>query len=306
MKNFKVACVIPTFNGVKDLNRLLLSLQAQTYPFDLFIIDSDSSDGTYELASQSEAKVFRIKSSDFNHGGTRQYMIDENPLYDLYLFLTQDAILYDQDSIRKLVDHFDDGDVGAVCGRQLPHSDANLFAQHARYYNYPENSVTKTVADSSLYGIRTPFMSNSYAAYRATAMTDVGGFPNHVILSEDMYVAAKMLLQGWKVSYAGDAKCRHSHNYSLKEEFCRYFDIGVFHSREPWIRQSFGGAGGEGLRFLKSEFKFIGVRRFYLWPSFFIRNILKFFAYKLGQHEKHIPLSLTKNFSMHKGFWQTK
>ena len=146
-------------------------------------------------------------------------------------------------------------------------------------------------------------MSNSFAAYRRTALRKVGGFPSNIILSEDMYVAAKMLLDGWKIVYSGDAQCYHSHNYTIIEEARRYFDIGVFHARESWIRKTFGGAGGEGLRFVISELQFLGGRRWFLWPSSLLRNAVKLFAYKLGQKERHLPLALKKHLGMNKGFW---
>lgn len=59
-----------------------------------------------------------------------------------------------------------------------------------------------------------------------------------------MYFAAKSVLNGYKVAYIAEAMVRHSHNYSLTEEFKRYFDIGVFHADQQWIRNDFGGAGG--------------------------------------------------------------
>lgn len=56
----------------------------------------------------------------------------------------------------------------------------------------------------------------------------MGGFPEDVIGSEDAYVAARMLLGGYAVRYATTAEVYHSHDYSVLEEFRRYFDIGVF------------------------------------------------------------------------------
>jgi rhamnosyltransferase len=146
-------------------------------------------------------------------------------------------------------------------------------------------------------------MSNSFAAYRASALQAVGGFPVHVIFAEDMFVAARMLLSGWKVAYAGSAQCRHSHNYSFLEEFRRYFDMGVFHAREPWIRQAFGGAGGEGIRYVKSELKFLGAAHFFQWPGAILRNAVKLLAYKLGQKETRLPVALKRKLGMHRRYW---
>lgn len=299
----KIACIIPTYNGKNELCRLLSSLSKQALKFDIFIVDSSSVDGTLEVAQSSDAHVVTISSSNFNHGGTRQMMVEQNPEYDIYIFMTQDAYLTSADSFSRLIKYFDDSSVGAVCGRQLPHLDADHLSRHARKFNYPEESIIKDLDSIPLLGIKSAFMSNSFAAYRKSAFLDAGGFPDHVILSEDMYLAAKMLLQGWKVAYSGEAVCRHSHNYSITEEFRRYFDIGVFHARENWIRDQFGGAGSEGMRFIKSELQFLGLRFLYLWPAALSRNFVKLLAYKIGQNEGRLPVWLKKRFSMHKAYW---
>jgi rhamnosyltransferase len=161
----------------------------------------------------------------------------------------------------------------------------------------------KSIADVPKFGIKTAFMSNSFAAYRRDALEKVGGFPEHVIFAEDMYATAKMLLMGWRVVYAGNAKCRHSHNYTIVEEFERYFDMGVFHAREPWIRQHFGGAGGEGMRFVKSELHFLGLRRLHVWPSAILRNAVKLLGYKLGQQDAKLPIGLKRKLGMYKRYW---
>lgn len=299
----RIACIIPTYNGKADLQRLLDSLVLQTVRFDTLIIDSSSSDGTQELALKCARSLIVIPSVEFNHGGTRQLIVDQNPIYDIYVFLTQDACLADTQSIERIVEPFEDCQVGAVCGRQIPHFNATPLAQHARYFNYPDGVQVKSMADADKFGIKTAFISNSFAAYRSTALKEIGGFPEHVIFAEDMYVAAKMLMAGWKVAYAGNAQCRHSHNYSLAEEFARYFDMGVFHAREPWIRENFGGAGSEGARYVKSELRFLGLHRIYMWPNAALRNLFKLLAYKLGQKESILPIMIKRKLGMYKRYW---
>lgn len=300
----KTACLIPTYNGETDLPKLLDSIQNQTLVVSVFIADSSSTDRTVQIAKERGVEITPISKDLFNHGGTRQLLADRYQGYDVFVYLTQDAYLADPSSLERMLAYFDDPEVGAVCGRQLPHLDARPLARHARLFNYPEGSLTKTLEDAPRLGIKTAFMSNSFAAYRAAALKKVGGFPSNVILSEDMYVAAKMLMGDWKIVYSGEAKCYHSHNYTIAEEARRYFDIGVFHARESWIRKTFGGAGGEGLRFVRSELSFLGARSWFLWPSSLLRNAVKLFAYKLGQKEKHLPLALKKHLGMNKGFWR--
>lgn len=298
-----IACIIPTFNGESYIVELLQSIHLQDTKTDIYIVDSSSADMTVDLARPLVKNIKIIPSYEFNHGGTRQLMIDSIPHYDIYVLLTQDTILCKDNSISELVHYFNDSLVGAVCGRQLPHSDANVFSAHARFFNYSELSQIKSASDIKNLGLKTAFMSNSFSAYRAEAIKDVGGFPSGIIFGEDMYIAAKMLLNGWKIAYSSNATCFHSHNYSLMQEFSRYFDMGVFHSRESWIRLRFGGASGEGLKYVKSEIHFLGLQHMYLWPLALIRNFVKLMGYKLGTQESLLPIWVKKRIGMNSNYW---
>lgn len=300
----QIACIIPTYNGRADLNRLIQSLKDQSVTFDLIIVDSGSVDGTAELGQQQANTFIPIDKRDFNHGGTRQMIVNRFPDYDIFVFLTQDAVLDNPDSIKTLVDNFKDLRIGAVCARQLPHLDANHFAEHARLFNYPPDSRVVDKSSASNFGLKAAFMSNSFSAYRAQALREVGGFPANVILSEDMYVGARMILSGWKIAYDSEAICRHSHNYTIKEEFKRYFDQGVFHAQQPWIRHHLGGASGEGYAYLRSELRFLARRAKVQWPVSLARSAAKLLGFKLGQMESSLPIMVKKGLSMHRGFWK--
>lgn len=292
--------VVPTRNGLGGLKHLIASLPSGG---DLFVIDSSSTDGTAEYLVEQGVDHLVIPQREFNHGATRQRALHERPGYSFYVFLTQDVYLAEPQALERLLAHFDDDEVGAVCGRQLPHLDANPLAAHARRFNYPEQSRDKRLADAAELGIKTAFMSNSFAAYRATALLQAGGFPDHVILAEDMYATARMLQQGWKVAYAGDACCHHSHNYTPWQEFKRYFDTGVLHASEPWIQQELGGAGGEGRRFVVSELRYLGREALTWLPASLLATAMKLLGYQLGKQYKRFPLRLCKALSMHRGYW---
>ena len=260
----EVLVIIPCYNPDEKLNLLMHRLDEQIVGFHLLIIDSGHNK-SYQRSLKfkcHDVSVVNIDPSEFNHGGTRQWGIGLHPEEDFYVFLTQDAILVDEHSLENLIAPFAYEKIGAAYGRQLPHNDATLFASTAREINYGAESHVYSFADRGKYGMKTCFMSNSIAAYRRTAMEDVGGFPTNTILSEDMYVAAKMLMKGWKIGYAADACVYHSHNYTIMQEFKRYFDIGVFHARERWIRDTFGAAEGEGKKYVMYETKkFYKLRR---------------------------------------------
>ena len=300
-----VGLVIPTYNAGRRWSNCLCQVKNQDLTLaKILVIDSSSTDQTAALAEAAGLDVNLIAKESFNHGGTRQYALSQLIGVDVVIYLTQDALLTGPHSLTQIIAPFIDPAVAAVCGRQLPHHDANPLAAHARSFNYPWQQTVKSLEDASRYGLKTAFISNSFAAYRVSALNDVGGFPSDVILAEDMYVAAKMLAQGWKIAYAGDATCYHSHNYTPWQEFQRYFDTGVFHAREPWIRELLGGAGGEGMRYVISELKSLGLKNLHWWPASLLSNSFKLAGYKLGQLERWLPVALKRRLSMHAGYWE--
>jgi rhamnosyltransferase len=217
--------------------------------------------------------------------------------------MTQDAILEASDALHDLLSAFSDTTVACAYGRQLPHADATPLAAHARYFNYPAASHVLSMADQSLLGLKTCFLSNSFAAYRLADLQAVDCFPSNVILGEDMSVAARLLMAGMRLAYVAEACVYHSHNYTLIQEFRRYFDTGVFHARTPWLLEAFGGAGGEGLRFVRSQLAFLW-RQAPAWLSLaLISTFAKWLGYKLGRNEAYLPLYIKRWCSMHRGYW---
>lgn len=301
----KVGVIVPTLNAGPGWKEWLFWLKAQKIPAgQVLVIDSGSADDTVKLAERAGAIVHVISQGGFDHGGTRQLGVAALQCEDILVFLTQDAMFANEDALGNLLAPFKDPEVFAAYGRQLPHKNAQPIEAHARLFNYPAQSRVKELADSKELGLKTAFISNSFAAYRREALMSVGGFPSGTIFGEDTIVAARMLLQGWKVAYCADAQVYHSHHYTFRQEFRRYFDVGVLHAREPWIQESFGGAAGEGKRFVISELKYLLRHAPWLIPSALIRTVLKLLAYRLGKLEARLPVWLKKRLSMHRRFWE--
>ena len=303
----KIAICIPILNAAETAHLFIGALQRQSFAdLEKLVIDSESTDGCVHIFSAAGFKVHSIPCGSFNHGKARQLGTELLSGAELIIFMTQDAILAGPHSVRQLIAAFDDPHVGAAYGCQLPREDAKLVAAHARIFNYPVKSHVRSKMDISRYGIKSAFISNSFAAYRWSALEAIGGFPTRCIVSEDTYVAARMLLAGWKVAYCAEAQVYHSHSYNWRQEFQRYFDIGVFHAREPWIRGKFGGAEGEGGRFLRSEMKYLARHAPHLIPSALVRTVVKYLGFRAGLVEKHLPLQVKRRMSMQKAFWNAE
>lgn len=300
----KVGLIVPTLNAGSLWESWLKAFEQQTRKPDcLLVIDSSSSDDTVALARAQDFDVQVIPKSEFNHGGTRQFGVNRLSAMDIIVFLTQDALLAKPDAIERLLEAFADQRVGAAYGRQLPHRDAGPIAAHSRLFNYPAESQLRCMEDRARFGIKSVFISNSFAAYRYSTLMQVGGFPTDTIMNEDTYVAGRMLVSGWKIAYCADAQVFHSHDYGFLDEFKRYFDIGVFHTHTAWLQQTFGGASGEGLRFVISEMRYLMKYAPWLIPSAMLRTGLKWLGFKLGALHKGLPRAIRRGFSLHKTYW---
>jgi rhamnosyltransferase len=297
--------VIPTYNAREYWARLRSALDIQGIdPQQILIVDSSSTDGTDNLAEEAGYQVIRIPKSSFRHGRTRQMAVNQMPWAETLVFLTQDAIPYDDCAIVNLIAAFDDPEVGAAYGRQLPREEANAIEAHARLFNYPTVSEVRDLSSRVMLGFRATFFSNSFAAYRRSAFEQAGGFPSDSIVSEDVSVVAQMLMAGWSLAYQANAEVIHSHPMNFREEFSRYFDIAVHHSRTDWILEEFGHVGGEGARFLISEFGYLMRHAPNLIPLATLKNVMKWLGYQMGLREKYLPLWTKQALSAQRTFWK--
>jgi len=297
-----VSVVIPTYNASRYLDAQLKALRAQSVKeLEILVIDSSSSDRTLEIAKEYAVQTLSIRKEEFEHGGTRTLAGKTRSVGDILVYLTQDALPRNDEAIETLIQPLlTEHKCGVAFGRQIPYQDATPFAQHLRLFNYPSQSYVRTYADRTALGIRAAFCSNSFAAYRRKALESVGWFKTGLLMGEDMYACAKMLKQGYHVAYVADAAVYHSHNYSLRQEFKRYFDLGVFLKKEQWILDEFGTPEGEGLRFIRSELSFL-VRTGYphYVPLSLLRATAKGLGYRLGHLYRHVPRWLIRRVSMH-------
>jgi rhamnosyltransferase len=230
-KHPSVCLIVPTLNPMPVWREFLYALEQQTVqPLRKVMVDSSSVDGARELARERGWVVDVIPARRFDHGSTRRRALETFCSdADVALFLTQDAILSEPRAIEKLLRVFAEPTVAAVYGRQLPRSGAGPIEAHSRLFNYPESAAVRGPEQVAELGIRAAFFSNSWGAYRVKALRAVEALPQRSICSEDLYAAARLLVGGYRIAYAADASVRHSHDFSLGEEFRRYFDIGVFH-----------------------------------------------------------------------------
>ena len=300
-----VSVIVPVYRGEAYLPRLLASLRRQSLGCDeLWLVVTDSNSRIENLARSSGALHLPVERARFDHAGTRSEAAARST-GDVLVFLTQDVLPAQDTTLETLVGSLlADNGIGAAYGRQIPDEGARPAAKVKRLFNYPDESITKYAADRARFGLRTPFLSNAFAAYRRSALEEIGGFGHRELICEDVCAGAALLAAGWAIRYEAEAVVHHTHHFNLAEEFRRYFDIGVAHDRHRWILDRFGGSDREGMRYLGVGIRYLTTSgRFFKIPDFILRGLTGRVAYLLGRHHGRIPRSWCRSMSSFPDWW---
>jgi rhamnosyltransferase len=300
-----VSLLVPTHNGAATLAAFFAAVRRQDrQPDEILVADTASGDATVALCQAHGATVLPLTKAEFDHGGTRAALARQAS-GDILVFCTQDALLAGRESLSRLVAPLlADPTVACSYGRQLPHAGASPFAAHLRHFNYPPLSACRQFSDRQQLGLRTVFISNSFAAYARGPLLTVGYFKNNLIFGEDTCTLGRLLLAGYRVAYVSEAEVYHSHNYSFGEEFRRSFDIGVLHSLEPWLLRIFGRATGIGRRYGRSVLATLWRGgKYHLLPDCALRLAAKAVGYSLGRAHHKLPPPLRRKLSLNRAWW---
>jgi rhamnosyltransferase len=300
----QTAVIVLCLNAQAYMPTLLQAIsRLKNRPGGVLFIDSSSTDATVQLALAAGHRVHTINQNEFGHGRTRNVAMSLCKEFEYLVYLTQDASPQGDEWLNCLLKPFEDKQVALVYGRQLPRSSANKQERFARAFNYPEFSNRTEITDLTV-GIKSIFCSNSFAAYRKSALIEVGGFPEQLPMGEDMAVALRLLQSGYARYYEASALAIHSHSYTLVEELKRYFDIGTLMVLDPELNRARVSSSGEGLRFFRQELSQVGG---FLRPltscQVLLRTCAKFAGFWLGQRYRIMPTHLRQRISMHSYFW---
>jgi rhamnosyltransferase len=299
----QISVLIPTWQAGPGLERLLVALRGQKVPpAEVIVVDSSSTDGTPERAARSGCCVEVIPRERFNHGATRN-MCADMAQGDILVFMTQDARPAGPFFLGELVRPIVEGRASASYARQVAHPHALPLERFARSFNYPSRSQVRTLDDVPRMGFRAFFFSNVASAVSREAFCAVGGFPDWVIMDEDVLLCARLLRAGYAVAYQAEAVVYHSHAYTLAQHFRRYFDIGTFVSQAGDVLQG-ARTGPEGMRYVWRQVRYLARRGEWLWiPAALVETAAKFAAFQLGLRQQHLPRALKQKLSLHAAFW---
>lgn len=300
-----ISILIPTYNAENYIEELVKALDKQKigpdYIKEVIIVDSSSTDNTINILKRLAAtyeyiNYYVIENKMFDHGGTRNFMA-QLAKGKYLLYMTQDAIPYDNLLLANLLEDLKKEDVLLAYARQLPKKDASDLEIFARSFNYPNRSIIKEYNSISTLGIKAFFNSNVCCMYNRECFESYEGFPENIILNEDMILASKIILDQKKISYNASAKVLHSHNYNLIQQFKRYFDIGIAFENTRYLLK-YASNEKEGLKMVKNQLNYlITKRKRHLIPYAILENVIKYFGYYIGKKHKLFPIFIKKKMS---------
>ena len=251
MSGKTISVIIPTLNAAEYIENLISRLNLQTVkPDEIVVVDSASDDNTVDLCGKYDnVRVIEIQRKDFDHGKTRDMAL-RTCESEFILFTTQDAVPNNEFYIENLLKPFEDESVAIASGRQIAREDAWQMEKLVREFNYPAVSHIRSKADLPQYGIKTYFFSDVCSVYRKDIYEQLGGFEFPLSTNEDMFFAAKVIENGYKIAYAAEAEVVHSHNFSLKEQYSRNVIIGAELERHKELLSG-ASADAEGMKLVK-------------------------------------------------------
>ncbi|MBQ7724628.1 MAG: glycosyltransferase [Lachnospiraceae bacterium] len=259
--------------------------------------------GTDFIKKNPGVEIHNISGKEFDHAGTRNKAARYSDA-EFLIFMTQDAVPADTRLISNLLKPMEDVSVAVSYGRQLPGKDAGIIERYNRDFNYPDKDRLKTAKDIPELGIKTIFCSDVCACYRRSFFDEMGGFSEPAIFNEDMVFAYDAIKAGMGIYYSSEAKVVHSHEYTVKQQFKRNFDLGVSQAVHPEV---FGNikSEGEGKKLVKGCIKkLLSNHSAYLIPGFIVHCAARFLGYKLGRNYKHLSRRMIMMCTNNVGYWK--
>ena len=305
MSQYTVDVMIPTYKPGQEFAELLPRLLKQTYPIRSIRVVNTGKKFWNPAWEQLSDKIMveHIQPSEFDHGGTRRAMAESSDA-DLLLFMTQDAMPYDNACVEHLVEKFSLPHVKAAYARQLPRDDCRTLERFTRGFNYPDESDIKDAGDLPKLGVKTFFCSNVCAMYDRRTYEELGGFVESTLFNEDMIYAGHLVQAGYAIAYAADAKVWHWHNYTAKDQLKRNFDLAVSQVDAGGLFTQVKSES-EGIRLVKMTLKhFIKKGQFYYIPKIITQNGAKYIGYRLGKNYKKLPKKWILKISLNPWYWK--
>lgn len=247
--NIDIIC--PLYNAEKDIENLHSSLlkQINVQINEIKYVLTESKDNSEEKLKNLNIDYKKIKKEEFSHSLTREKEAFDSKA-DILVFITQDVKIIREDWLYNLTKDIANGKVDACYSRQICTN--NTIEKYTRECNYPKESKIVSKEDIEKLGLKTFFFSDASSAIKRETFVKLNGYDNkNLVISEDMYIAYKLITNGYKIKYCADSEVIHSHVFTLKQYYDRYKDTGKFFKENSYLNNyKVNQAGGSMAKYV--------------------------------------------------------
>ena len=239
--------ICPLYNAEKYIENLDKSIKKQEKVNinKIRYVLTKGKDNTEEILKRLGACYKVIKPEEFSHALTRENEAFESDA-DIIVFITQDIIIERTDWLYNLTKDITNNEIVAAYSRQLCTN--NSIEKYTRENNYPDKSRIVSKDDIEKLGLNTFFFSDASSAINREIFVKLNGYDNkNLPISEDMYIAHKIITNGYKIKYCADSEIIHSHKFSLKQIYERYKLTGKFFKQNSYLDKYGTNRSGGGL-----------------------------------------------------------
>lgn len=277
--------ICPLYNAEKDIKRLHKSLMKQknVQINEIKYVLTESKDNSEEQLKKLNINYKKIKKDEFSHSLTREKEAFDSKA-DIIVFITQDVKIVREDWLYNLTKDIITGKVQACYSRQI--CDNNTIEKYTRECNYPEKSRIVSKDDIKTLGLRTFFFSDASSAIKKDVFIKLNGYDNkNLVISEDMYIAYKLITNGYKIKYCADSEVIHSHIFTLKQYYDRYKDTGKFFKENSYLNNyKVNQAGGNMAKYVLK--RAIQDKNWIVLMKYIPNMTARFIGMKMGEKEK--------------------
>ena len=258
----KIDIFCPLYNAekyLKNLNRAVICQECQ-YSFNVCYILTESTDSTEEILISEKCKYYVISKNSFSHSLVRENAARSSKA-DIIVFISQDIQIANNHWLNNLVSPIVNKLVAATYSRQI--SKYNNIEKYIREYNYPQETSIKSISDINDLGLYTFFFSDVSSAIDRKVFEELNYYDHKKLtISEDMYIAYKLIMNNHKIQYCADSVVYHSHYYSLKQLYERYKFTGIFFSENSYLNKYSKNNAGKDLALyvLKRAFRDLNLK----------------------------------------------
>lgn len=274
--------ICPLYNAEKYIKRLHENIKKQkdvTIKSINYIL-TRGNDNAENILKELDCNFEVIEKKEFSHSTVRENMARKCN-GDILVFITQDIIIKREDWLVNLTKSIENEECAATYSRQTCSN--NTIEKYTRERNYPEKSYIVSKDDIEKKGLQTFFFSDASSAIKRDIFMKLNCYDGKKLpTNEDMYIAFKLITNGYKIKYCADSIVEHSHKFKLKQLYKRYYDTGIFFKENNYLNKYKVNQAGGGMALYVLK-RAIQDKNFAVLVQFVPNMAARFIGMKMGK-----------------------